>query len=216
MEHRSHNAHGVTGLFGAIGKIGYNHRQQLALDIAQSIALFGNGKAGKLQARIFKNGLELVPLILLSAAGAHALGDGSNHFLVGGAIGLEGHHEGHGIVGLINFGDDIVVEGFGSHNAAFAQAVVEQLLLQGGNEAAEDVARAKMHPHGLLFGLFSHSLPVEGGQGDVGGGKGLLVLNALIAQFHADILLHIEDRQRKGPLLSPSGRKSCTGSPRYR
>lgn len=69
----------------------------------------------------------------------------------------------------IDFVDDIIVKGFRGHNAAFFQPLVQQALLQSRDEAAEDVARAKVNPHGRSLRGVAHGAPVETWQGDTGG-----------------------------------------------
>ena len=84
----------------------------------------------------------------------------------------------------INLVDNVIVERFRRDDAGFRQPRVQQALLKSRDKAAEDVARAEMHPHGLLGGLLRHLRPVVLRQRHLRGGVALLVLNALIGQFH--------------------------------
>ncbi len=61
--------------------------------------------------------------------------------------------------------DDLVVEPLADDDAGRGQAAIEQALLQGGGEDAEDVARTEVDPRGVLCALFDHRDAVEGGEG---------------------------------------------------
>ena len=186
IQHRCHDCHGVAGLVGAFLDIGQHHGQRLTLDIGQGIALLGDGEGRHLHGGTDEAGLQLGPLVGSGGVGAHTLGDGGDDLLLGGAVGLEGHHQGHGIMGIIDLVNDVVVEGLGGDDAALRQTHVQQPLLQPGDKAAEDVARAEMHPHGRFLGGLGHLLPVVFGQGDTGLLIGGPVLNALIGQLHGN------------------------------
>ena len=204
-QHCRHDCHGMTSLVGAIGDVLDDKGHHFALHVGQGIALLGDGEGRHLQRGIDEASLQLLPLGIVSRIGSDALGDGRDDLLVRGAVGLQGHHEGHGIEGIIDLVDDIVVEGLRRDDAAGGQAFIQQALLQHGNETAEDVARAEVHPHRGLLGRSTHGLPVKLGQCDPGSCEGRLVLNALIGKLHSLF-----------PPILTSRRKSYIASPRCR
>ena len=164
----------------AVVKVGLDEGEELPLDVLQGVALLGDGVADHLKGGIPEDGLQ--PLHVLGEGGARpqALGNGRHHVLLQRAVGQQGDHQSHVVKGGVNFVDDVVVEGVGGDDAALHQTLVQQLMLEPGDEAPEDVARAEVDPDGVLLRLGPHGLPVKLGQGDAGLFPGSPVLNALI------------------------------------
>ena len=184
VEHCRHDRHRVMRLLRPVLHVGHDHRHQFALHVAQRIALLGDGEGRHLQRRRGEHVRQLLPLRFIGTVRLDALGNRRDDFLLRRAVGFERHHERHAVMRHINLVDNVIVERFRRDDAGFRQPRVQQALLKSRDKAAEDVARAKMHPHGLLGGLLRHLRPVVLRQRHLRGGIALLVLNALIGQFH--------------------------------
>lgn len=87
FEHqRGYHAHGMARFGGAVLHVLLDHAHQLALHIAQGVALFRDGEAGHLQGGLFKDGAQRGPLLLICAVGLDALRDGGDNLLAGAAV----------------------------------------------------------------------------------------------------------------------------------
>ena len=160
------HAHGVGAALRAVVKVGLDHGEELPGDVGQGVALLGDGVAGHLQRRAAEDLLQPRHVLGIGRAGPQALGHGGDNLLVHGTVGQQGHHQGHVIKGRIDFVDDVVVKGVGGHDAGMGQTLLQQILLELGDEAPEDIARPEVDPGGGLLRPGPHGLPVETGQSD--------------------------------------------------
>ena len=209
QHHGSYHAHGMTRLLRAVFQVLRHHGQQLALDVPKPVALFGDGEAGHLQGRAFKDRFQRLPVARVGAIGLEPVGDGGDDLLLRFAVRLEADHQRHGIVRHIDLIDDIVVKGLRRHDAALLQALVQKPLLQPGDKAAEDISRAKVHPNGFVAGMHAHGRPVKAGKRNAGLLPCIGVADPLIGKFHG---------QSEPPLAArrslPPARTGTGGTPR--
>ena len=180
----THQAHGVGAAGGAVREVGLHGGKEPPRQVSQGIALFRNGKAHHLKGWGAENSPQLLQILRISPPGAKSLRDGGHYLPLHGTVGLQADHQGHRVVGGINLVHDVKVKGIGGNDAALDQPLLQQRLLQPGNEAAKNVAGAKVDPGGMLLRLGTHGLPVKGWQPDSGLLPGAPVLNAGVAQFH--------------------------------
>ena len=68
---------------------------------------------------------------------------------------------------MIDAVDDAVVEGLSRQNTGAFKPLIQKPLLQPGDEAAENIALAEMHPAGRGEGFAAHLSPVKGGKRDL-------------------------------------------------
>ena len=143
------HAHGVGAVGRAVVEVGLDEGEELPVDILQSVALLGDGVAHHLEGRVPEDGLQPPHVLREGVPRPQALGDRGHHILLQGAVGQQRNHQGHVVKGGVDFVDDIVVEGVGGHNAALHQPLIQQAVLEPGDEAPEDVARAEVDPGGV-------------------------------------------------------------------
>ena len=166
QHHRADDAHRVTRGVRALGHVRDDDRHQLAGHVAQRVALLRDGEGDHLQGGIDENLRKARHLARVLRVGAQALGDGGDDLAAGGGVRIERDVHGQAVERIVDFGDNLVVEGIRRDDAAVGQAFIEQLLLQGGNEAAEDIARTEVHPDRVLLRRVRHGLHVILRHGD--------------------------------------------------
>jgi hypothetical protein len=164
----------------AVVEIGLDKGEELPLDVLQGVALLGDGVAHHLEGGAAENGFQLLHVLGEGVPRPRPLGNGGHHVLLQRAVGQQRDHQGHVVEGGVNFVDNVIVKGVGGDDAALDQPLVQQPVLDQGDEAPEDVARAEVDPDGILLRLGPHGLPIELGQSDPRLFPGGNVLNALI------------------------------------
>ena len=182
VQQRRGDGHGVPGRVRPGGKIVLRHGQGPAGQVGQGIALLGDGEAGQLETGRLEHLHQISP-VSPRAVGLEAAGHAGHDFLFVGAVGAQAHQQAQIVVGVIHLVDDLNVEGFGRQDAGIGEPGVQKGLLQGGQEAAEDVARAEMDPDGSQAGAGLHGRRVVPGQGDPRGFPALPVLQSLKIQM---------------------------------
>ena len=151
----------MTGCVGALGHVRDDDRHQLAGHVAQRIALLRNGEGDHLQGGIDENLRKARHLARVLRVGAQALGDGGDDLAAGGRVRVERDVHGQAVERIVDSGDNLVIKGIRRDDAAVSQAFIQQPLLQGGDEAAEDIARAEVHPDRVLLRCVRHGLHVK-------------------------------------------------------
>ena len=76
------------------------------------------------------------------------------------------------------------IAGVCGDDAALYLALLQQILLQLGDEATEDVTGTKVDPDRILHGGLSHLLPVKLGQSYLGIGPEFGIFQRLRIHFH--------------------------------
>ena len=140
------HAHGVAGVGGALVDVSLHDGHQAAVGTVQSVALLGDGKGDHLQAGIGEDLLEAGHHLRVGRVGAQALGHRADDLAAGGAVRVQGDVHRQVVIRGVDLVDDVVVEGVGCDDAAVSDTLVQQALLQRGDEAAEDVARTEVDP----------------------------------------------------------------------
>ena len=186
------HAHGMACVGGALVNVGLHNGHQAAVRTVQCIALLGDGEGDHLQAGVGENLLEAGHHLGIGGVGAQTLGHRADNLTAGGAVRVQGDVHRQVVIGGVDLVDDVIVEGVGRDDAAVSQTLVQQALLQGGDEAAEDVASAEVYPDGMLLGGGSHGSVVKSGQLDAQ----LLPLRLLVdnrrrIHLHNDLLLYV-------------------------
>ena len=192
---------------GALVDVGLDNGHQAAVRTIQGVALLGDGEADHLQAGIGEDLLEAGHHGSVRGVSTQALGDGADDFAAGGAVRVQGDVHCQVVIRGVDLVDDVVVEGVGRDDAAIGQALVQQALLQGGDETAENVAGAKVDPNRMLLGSGSHGGMVKGGQLNAQlFPLGLLVNDGRGIHLHNGLLLFVMRRRcfgRFGSVPSP-------------
>ena len=184
------HAHGVAGVGGALVDVSLHDGHQAAVGTVQSVALLGDGEGDHLQAGIGEDLLEAGHHLRVGRVGAQALGHRADDLAAGGAVRVQGDVHRQVVIRGVDLVDDVVVEGVGCDDAAVGGTLVQQALLQRGDEAAEDVARTEVDPDGVLLGGGSHGSVVKGGQLDAQlFPLGFLVDDGRRIHLHNDLLL---------------------------
>ena len=184
------HAHGVAGVGGALVDVSLHDGHQAAVGTVQSVALLSDGEGDHLQAGIGEDLLEAGHHLRVGRVGAQALGHRADDLAAGGAVRVQGDVHRQVVIRGVDLVDDVVVEGVGCDDAAVSGTLVQQALLQRGDEAAEDVARTEVDPDGVLLGGGSHGSVVKGGQLDAQlFPLGFLVDDGRRIHLHNDLLL---------------------------
>ncbi len=191
------HAHGVGTALRALLKVGLDKGEILPMNVGEGVALFRDGVAHHLEGRAAENLLQPLHVPGIRRSGPQPLGHGGDDLLIHGAIGQQGYHQGHAVEGGINLVDNAVVKSIGGGDAAVYQPLLQQVLLEFGDKAPEDVARAEVDPNRVTIRFGAHGLPVERRQPDSRLLPGSPVLDALMTQFHGLLPPGFQDRARQ-------------------
>ena len=155
----------MAGTVGPALQIPLHHRQQIAFQPGEGVALFRDGEAGHLQGGRLEYLYQSVPVGAL-AVGLQAAGHAADHLHLIGAVGRHADQQAQAVVGGIDIVNDLKIKGFGGNDTGISRSGMQKGLLRGGQEAPEDVARAKMDPGRFLPSALTHRLHVVPGKGD--------------------------------------------------
>ena len=165
VEQGGGDGHGMSGTVGPALQVPLHHRLQLALQSGEGVALLGDGKAGHLQGGRLEYLHQPVPVGAL-AVGLQAAGHAADHLHLIGAVGRHADQQAQAVVRGIDVVNDLKIEGLGGNDTGIGSAGIQKGLLGGGQEAPEDVARAKVDPGRALPGALAHRLHIVPGKGD--------------------------------------------------
>ena len=165
VEQGGGDGHGVSGTVGPALQVPLHHRLQITLQPGESVTLLGNGKAGHLQGGRLEHLHQPVPVGAL-AVGLQAPGHAADHLHLIGVVGRHADQQAQAVVRGIDIVNDLKIEGLGGNDTGIGSAGIQKGLLSGGQEAPEDIARAKMDPGWALPGALTHRLHIVPGKGD--------------------------------------------------
>ena len=131
----------------------------------QLVSFFRDREAHNGQPRVTENGLEPLPVVRFRIA-AQRFPDAADDRLVHTLVGIHGHEHVQVVMLFINLFNQVGKIRFHRRNAVRHQALIQQPLLQGGNEGAENVAGAEVDPAGMAVCLLHHGRVVESGNGN--------------------------------------------------
>ena len=183
-EHGADNAHGMSCMRRAFLDISGDNFHKVPGEIIDRIALLRDRKADHLEGRIPEYFLHPVEG---SVRGTHCdgLSDSSHYILIHGSVRVERDHHAEVVIRMIAEIDNIVIERVDSDDSSVRLSLVQELLLELGNETAENVACAEMHPDRILLCRSSHLFHVICGKRDAGLLPPCLVAEACKIHFHS-------------------------------
>ena len=174
-------AHGARHVFRALLHVFSDGREVIAGVVRQLVALFRNGEAGYLERRRFEDFLEALPVFGEIGTADDGFDNGADDFVFKAAVGVHGDGQAQIVEGAVYVLDDFFVVRFSRNDARLSQAFVEQMLLEGGDEGAENIAAAEVNPLGSFLRRCFNSLCIELIQGDTGLFPGSLVFDEAAA-----------------------------------
>ena len=142
-----------------------------------------------MQGRVLEDRDQAGPVLRRGGLAHQGLGDRGDDLESHGGVGVQRRRQGELVVAAVDQTDVVHVEGVGGDDAARGLPGVQQALLEGGDEGAEDVARAEVHPDGALVRGRAHLRDVEARQGDAGLFPGGGVLQGFEGDLHLPWLL---------------------------
>ena len=161
VEHSGHDTHRMMRRRRADLKIRLNNREIVPVHVFQGISFFCDCEADHLQGRIPENALQLSELSGVSAVRLDAFRDASDHLLIKFSVRIQQNQHRQVVKRPVNLPDDIKVEGLSRNDACLLFSLIQKLLLDLRDEAAENIARSEMNPYRILLRLLPHCLNIK-------------------------------------------------------
>ena len=169
------------------GQIALDGGQKFAVHVVHRIAFFRDGKRDHLQRMTFKHFDQ--PFAPLRRGHVKAFGHARDQRILRHPVRLQRGEDGKIVVQRIDVVDNIRIERLCGDDALLRLARIEQVLLQFGDESAEDIARTEVQPDGLIGRLVAHGGNVKLRHRDACVQPRLPVADSRHVQLHAERLL---------------------------
>ena len=132
------------------------------------VALFGDREADHLEPRRAEDFAAAGPLGRIFRVGAQHVAYSRDDLLGKAAVGRHDYAQREVVEGLVNLGNNLLVEGRDDRDTALDIAGFKQDVREVRYEAAEDVPGSNVYPARVRFRLLFHLFDVEGGNLDSG------------------------------------------------
>ena len=176
-------------------------RGEFAITALDGVALFGDRKRAELERRSGKNLAQPGELIGLAPVGVQRLRDARDNFFLCLAVGIERDEQGEVIERSVYLDELVAVGAVHGDYARGSKPLVEQIILQIRDIAAEDVPSAEVYPRRRGLGVFDNGGDVESRQFDACGVPRCAVLERCEIKLHVVIPPH-KNVNRAGSLIN--------------
>ena len=182
---RGYYRHRVARLCGTFSHVRFDNRHKRTVGAAKLVALLGDREREHLERRRAEDRLQLRGGLFVREVRLEPLGDASEDLARRRAVGIEKDIQGQVVVRIVDLVDHLVVEGVARDYAGLREPFVQQPLRKRADEAAKDVARAKVNPLWAFCRRLAHGGDVKLGKRDASGSPSILFV-----QYRINIQLH--------------------------